>query len=198
MMLVIKEWMWEKPSKRERKDETFCCPYCNVVVRTTADTRIVDAELGAIRYHIFKCSQCSMPVTIGQDGKIIPPSLFLPFEDIKHLPERIEKMYVECRKSFSTECYYSVIMVARSLVMHIAVDKGAGTNLRFIEYVNYLESEGYTSRHNRPWVDKIRERGNHYIHEIDEATKEDAARIIVFISQLLKNVYELPQMAREV
>lgn len=198
MAIEIKEWRWEKPSKRERKEETFLCPYCNVNIRTNADTRIVDAELGAIKYHIFKCTQCCMPVTIGQDGKIIPPSLFLPFDNIKYLPEKIENMYAECRKSFSSDCYYSVIMVARSLIMHIAADKGAASNLRFIQYVNYLESEGYISRHNRTWVDKIRERGNHYIHEIDEATKAEAERTIVFISQLLKNVYELPQMAMEV
>lgn len=196
-MLAIKEWMWEKPSKRDRKEETFRCPYCSVIVRTNADTRIVDAELGAIKYHIFKCSQCCMPVTIGQDGNIIPSSLFLPFEDIKHLPDKIEKMYVECRKSFSTECYYSVIMVARSLMMHIAVDKGAASKLSFFEYVNYLESEGHISRSNRTWVDKIRKLGNHYIHEIDVATKVEAERSIIFISQLLKNVYELPQMAME-
>jgi hypothetical protein len=198
MMLAIKEWLWEKPSKRDRKEETFCCPYCNVTVRTTADTRIFDAELGAIQYHIFKCPQCCMPVTIGQDGSIIPPSMFLPFDDIQHLPENIEKMYIECRRSFSNECYYAVIMVARSLVMHIAVDKGAETNLRFVQYIDYLETEGFTSRHNRTWVDKIRERGNHYVHEIDEATKDEAALIIVFISHLLKNVYELPQLAMEV
>lgn len=196
-MLAIKEWLWEKPSKREKKEETFRCPYCNVVVRTLADTRIVDAELGAIKYHIFKCTQCCMPVTIGQDGQIIPPSLFLPFEDIKFLPGKIEKMYIECRKSFSNACYYSVIMVARSLLMHIAVDKDADENLGFIEYVDFLEAEGHISRSNRSWVDKIRERGDHYLHEIDEATKVEAERTIVFVSQLLKNVYELPQMAME-
>lgn len=196
-MLAIKEWLWEKPSKREKKDETFCCPYCNVNVRTFADTRIVDAELGAIKYHIFKCTQCCMPVTIGQDGQIIPPSLFLPFEDIKYLPEKIEKMYAECRKSFSNACYYSVIMVARSLLMRIAIDKGANENLGLVEYVNYLEAEGHTSPSNRTWVDRIREQGDRYVREIDEATKVEAERMIVFISQLLKNIYELPQMARE-
>jgi hypothetical protein len=155
-------------------------------------------ETGAIHYHIFKCPQCHMPVSKGLDGKIIPPSLFLPFDDIRHLPEKIEKMYGECRKSFSNECYYSVIMVARSLMMHIAVDKGANTNLKFIEYVAYLKTNGFISEHEKMWVDKIRELGNRYIHKTDEATKADAERTIVFISQMLKNIYELPQLAMEV
>jgi len=197
-MFEIKEWRWEKPTKRDKTEKAFTCPYCSVRVKVPAETRIFDAETGAIKFHIFKCSNCCMPVTIGQDGSIIPPSLFLPFENITHLPEKIEKMYDECRKSFSAECYYSVIMVARSLIMRIAVDKGALVKLTFEKYVIYLQDQGYISQNNLIWVDKIRRLGNHFIHEVDEATKADAERSIVFVSQLLKNIYELPGMAMEV
>jgi len=197
-MLEIKEWRWEKPKRQERRESTFQCPYCNTVICAFPDTRIIDVDLGAIKYHIYKCSRCCMPVTIGQDGSIIPPSLFLPFEDVKHLPENIDRMYAECRKTFSSECYCSAIMVARTLMMHVAVDKGAAQNLKFVEYIDYLEHEGFISSRNRTWVDRIRVIGNHYIHEVDEATKEKAEHSIVFVSQLLKNVYELPQRAMEV
>lgn len=195
-MIEIKEWTWEKVKPKERAEKTFCCPYCNVKVRATSDTRIFDADTGAIKYQIFKCPECYMPVTIGMDGEIIPPSQFLPFDDIQFLPTKIEKMYCECRKSFLNDCFYSVIMVARTMIMYIAADLGAETNLRFIEYIDYLEKEGYISRHNRTWVDKIRKLGNQYIHQLDEATKEEAELAIVFIMHLLINVYELPQMAK--
>jgi hypothetical protein len=138
-----------------------------------------------------------MPVSIDMSGKVIPPSQFLPFEDIKHLPELIEKMFNECRKSFSNKCYYSVIVVARSLLMHVAVDKGANTNLKFIQYVDYLQNEEYITSRDRIWIDSIRLVGNHFIHDIDEASKSDANKLIVFISQLLKNLYELPHMVQE-
>lgn len=195
-MLDIKEWKWEKVRPKDKTEYTLLCPYCNVKVRATSDTRIFDADTGAIKHHIFKCPECYMPITIGLDGKIIPPSQFLPFEDIQHLPVKIEKMYRECRKSFSSACYYSVIMVARTMIMHIAADLGATSNLRFVEYIDYLENEEYISRHNRTWVDKIRKLGNQYIHELDEATEDEAKLAIIFIKHLLINVYELPQMAQ--
>lgn len=193
-MLAIKEWKWQKVAKKDVTEKTLACPYCNVTVRTPSETRIFDAETGGIKYNIHKCPECFMPITIGIDGKVIPQSQFLPFDDIQYLPEKIEKMYCECRKSFANECYYSVIMVARTMIMHVSADLGAASNLKFIEYINYLESEGYISRHSRPWVDKIRRLGNQYIHELDEATEEEAKLAIIFIKHLLINVYELPNM----
>ena len=195
-MLEFKEWKWEKVKFKERIEHTLCCPYCNVKVRASSDTRIFDASTGSIKYHIFKCPECCMPITIGLDGKIIPPSQFLPFEDIPFTPAKIEKMYAECRKCYSNECFYAVIMVARTMIMHIAADFGAATNLKFIEYIDYLENEGYIAKHSRPWVDKIRKLGNQYIHELDEATKEEADLAITFIMYLLINVYKLPAMAK--
>lgn len=194
-MLEVKEWKWEKVKTKDRKEMTICCPYCNVTVRIYSDTRIFDADTGAIKYHIFKCPECYMPVTIGLDGEIIPPSRFLPFGGIQHLPAKIENMYNECRKCFANACFYSVIMLARTMIMHIAVDFGAPQNLNFVQYIDHLETEGYISRHNRTWVDKIRKMGNHYTHELDEATEDEANLAVVFIKQLLTNMYELPQMA---
>lgn len=193
--MIVKEWKWEKSTQKNKKEETLCCPYCGVKVRAASETRIFDVETGAIKYHIFKCPECFMPITIGLDGKTIPISQLLPFKDVSFLPPQIEKMYSECRKSFLNECYYSVIMVARTMIMHIAADKGAATNLKFIEYINYLETEGYIAKHNRTWVDKIRILGNQYIHELNDATKDEAELAINFIMYLLINVYELPEMA---
>lgn len=194
-MLDIREWKWEKVKAKDKTEKTFCCPYCNITVSVTSDTRIVDVDTGGIKYNIFKCLKCHMPVTIGIDGEIIPPSRFLPFEDIRYLPERIEKMYFECRKSFVHGCFYSVIMLARTMIMHIAANLGADSNLRFIEYIRYLTDKGHISQSNLTWVDIIRKLGNRYIHELDEATEEDASLVMVFISHLLKSIYELPEMA---
>lgn len=136
-----------------------------------------------------------MPVIIGLDGKIIPQSQLLPFGDVKFLPPSIEKLYNECRKCFLNECYHSVVMVSRSLLMHICVDKGDVPGRSFAEYINYLETNGYIGHQNKAWVDKIRTIGNKYVHEMDEATEEDAEKVITFIKQLLGNLYEMPQLA---
>lgn len=195
-MLEIKEWKWEKVKNKDKKELTLCCPYCNVRVRTTSDTRIFDVDTGAIKYDIYKCPECYMPITVGITGEIIPPSRFLPFDDVGHLPQKIEKMYNECRKSYANECYCSVVTVARTTLMYLAVDKGATVGLSFVQYIDHLEANGFISSHNRAWVDKIRNLGNHYVHRVDEATMEDAKLAMLFISRLLSSVYELPELAR--
>lgn len=194
-MIDIVEWVWEPVKKKDAISKTITCPYCGVRVRASSTTRIVDVSSGAIKYHIYKCPECFMPVIIGLDGKIIPQSQLLPFEDVRFLPPSIEKLYNECRKCYLNECYHSAIMVSRSLLMHIAVDKGDTEGKSFEAYINYFESNGYIGSQNRPWVDKIRKIGNKYTHHLDEATEEDAKKVIVFIKQLLGDLYEMPQLA---
>lgn len=195
-MLEIKEWNWVNLKKKDISTKTITCPYCNVRVQAESNTRIIDAETGAIKYHIHKCPECFMPVIIGLDGKIIPQSQILPFDDVRYLPASIEKLYIECRKCYLNECYHSVIMVARTLLMHVAVDKGDGTGKSFAQYIGYFETNGFIGSQNKEWVDKIRTIGNKYVHQLDEATAEDAQKVIMFIKQLLGNLYEMPQLAR--
>ena len=195
MAIDIKEWTWEAVKKKDAPSKTIACPYCNVTVKAMSNTRIVDVATGAIKYHIHKCPECFMPVIIGLDGKIIPQSQLLPFEDVHFLPESIEKLYNECRKCYLNECYHSVIMVSRSLLMHVAVDKGDVVGKSFSKYIDYLENNGFIGSQNKAWVDKIRLIGNKYVHELDEATEDDAKKVILFIKQLLGNLYEMPQLA---
>lgn len=196
-MIEIKEWTWEPIRKKDVLAKTITCPYCGVRVQASSNTRIVDTATGAIKYRIHKCPECFMPVIIGLDGTIIPQSQLLPYEDVRFLPANVEKLYNECRKCFLNECYHSVIMVSRTLLMHIAVDKGDVAGKSFLAYINYLEANGYIGSQNKAWVDKIREIANKYVHEMDMATKEDAHKVIVFIKQLLGNLYEMPHLAEE-
>lgn len=196
-MPTLQEWTWVKPKAKDRKPATFICPYCaGDVVVAASEAMIVDDITGMPKYHIYKCPRCHMPVTIAPDGSTIPPSLFLPFGEIGCLPSKIKQMYAECRESFANRGYYSVILVAHSLMVQIAIDKGADTN-KGNKYVDYLKKNGYIAEQEKVWVDKIRELGDHYINDTDEATKKDAERTIIFVSQILRNIYELPEMARE-
>lgn len=196
-MIDIKEWTWETIRKKEISAKTITCPYCGVRVRASSNTRIVDTATGVIKYQIHKCPECFMPVIIGLDGKIIPQSQLLPYEDVRFLPTNVEKLYNECRKCYLNECYHSVIMVSRTLLMYVAVDKGDVAGKSFLAYINYLESNGYIGSQNKAWVDKIREIANKYVHEMDMATKEDAHKVILFVKQLLGNLYEMPHLAEE-
>lgn len=194
-MLEIKEWSWELVKRKEAVSKTIVCPYCNVKVQVQAHTRIYDAQTGAIKYVIHKCPECFMPVIIGLNGEIIPKSQLLPFGDVRFLPGSIEKLYNECRICYHNECYHSVVMVSRSLLMHICVDKGDEPGRKFVEYIDYLETKGYIGSQNKAWVDKIRTIGNKYVHTMAEATQEDAEKVMIFIKQLLGNLYEMPQLA---
>lgn len=194
-MIDIKEWKWQPISKRDSFTKTITCPYCNVRVQAISNTRIVDVSSGAIKHTIHRCPECFMPVIIGLDGKIIPQSQWLPFEDVKFLPPSIEGLYNECRKCYQNDCYHSVVMVARSLLMHICVDKGDVPGKSFVDYINYLETNGFIGSQNRLWVDRIRTIGNKYVHEMDVATQDDAEKVIRFVKQLLGNLYEMPQLA---
>lgn len=195
ILIEIKEWDWQPVKKKDSIEKTVTCPYCNVRVRAISNTRIFDVATGAIKYHIHKCPECFMPIIIGLDGKIIPQSQFLPFDEVRYLPPTIERLYNECRKCHLNECYHSVIMVSRSLLMHIAVDKGDSAGKSFAAYIDYLEANGYIGVQNKAWVDKIRTIGNKYVHQLDEATEEDARKVILFLKQLLGNLYEMPQLA---
>lgn len=63
------------------------------------------------------------------------------------------------------------------------------------KHIDYLETNGYIGVQNKAWVDKIRTIGNKYVHQLDEATEEDARKVILFLKQLLGNLYEMPQLA---
>lgn len=195
-MLDIKEWDWINLKPKDKKAKTITCPYCNVRVQAESSTRIIDIETGVIKYHIHKCPECFMPVIIGLDGKIIPQSQVLPFGEVRFLPKNIDQLYIECRKCYLNECYHSVIMVSRTLLMHVAADKGDTAGKSFAQYITYLETNGFIGSQNKDWVDKIRTIGNKYVHELDPATAEDAEKVILFIKQLLGNLYEMPQLAK--
>ena len=50
--------------------------------------------------------------------------------------------------------------------MNIAVVQGAEEGLKFIEYVEYLASNGFIPPNGKGWVDHIRQKGNEATHEI--------------------------------
>lgn len=78
--------------------------------------------------------------------------------------------------------------------MHVAVDLGADENLRFIEYINFLNEHHYVSVKSNEWIDQIRKYGNEATHEIEVSSKQDAQLILKFCEMLLKMNYEYPSI----
>jgi Domain of unknown function (DUF4145) len=121
----------------------------------------------------------------------------VPFGDaVDHLPSDVGALYKEGRRCLADGNYSAGVMVGRKLLMHVAVERGAGKGLRFIEYVDYLANEGVVTPDMKDWVDEIRELGNDANHEIILMPQEEAEALMTFVSMLLKVVYEFPERGR--
>ena len=174
---------------------SYKCSYCGTFVTSAEGLPLVDENYVAQKHFskpsggVYICPNCSYPTYIYQDEQV-PLSRF--GESIEYLPEKVEKIYEEARDSFSVGAYTAVMLLCRKLLMHVAVDLGADENKKFIDYVNYFETEGYISKNAKPWVDKIRKLGNEANHEILIGNREDAKKIIEFSAMLLKTNYEYP------
>ncbi len=86
--------------------------------------------------------------------------------------------------------YSLVVLGGRKLLMHIAVSLGAEENLKFVEYVKYLEKQHYTPPKSKTWVKEIRDMGNESNHELILGTEEAATKIIKFLDLLMTFNYE--------
>lgn len=170
----------------------FHCGHCG---RHTSSERglimysTTNTEKQIENYGVYICSYCNLPTFLIEEGQI--PGLRYG-EDVKNLPEMLNKVYTEARDSFSARSYTGVVLLCRKLLMHIAVELSAESNKRFIEYVNYLEEENYITARSRVWVDSIRIQGNSSTHEIEIATKEEAEKMIKFSEMILKTNFEYP------
>ena len=64
-------------------------------------------------------------------------------------------------------------------------------NLKFIEYVNYLDEENYIPKNSKKWVDIIRSKGNETTHEIKISDEKEAKQLIKFIEIIITLIYEI-------
>lgn len=146
--------------------------------------------------YIYKCPQCSNPIIYNSNSKETFPGAMYGRE-VKGLPENIQTLYDECRTNYSNKCYTSSQMIARTLLMHIAVEQGAKEGETFAKYIDYLENNGFIPPNGKKWVDFIRKSGNVANHQIVIKEKEETEKVITFLSSLLLFIYELPNEMSE-
>ncbi len=160
---------------------TLTCGHCGraaagAVVAYFADRRAV------------VCMECTA-ITAFLGSKQFPSLSYGPA--VKGLPSDVSQAYDEARACMMAQAFTAVEMVCRKILMHVAVDKNAPTNKSFKEYVDYLEAQDYLTKHMKPWVDEIRNRGNEAIHDLPAVSKDRAASTLEFTAQLLRNTYEM-------
>lgn len=180
----------------EIMEATYTCGYCGSKI--TSDEGMYLGELN--RYNesknvlpqgVFICTNCKMPSFIYGDIQV--PGINFG-NSVSNIPDIVNSVYEEARKSFSVGAYTGVILLCRKLLMHVSVDLGANENKRFIEYVDYLKENHYVPKNSEGWIDAIRQFGNKSTHDIVINTKEDAEKMIKFSEMLLKMNYEYPAL----
>lgn len=115
-----------------------------------------------------------------------PPGL--PFDSVRNLPEDIQKVYSECKPAFGSGCYTAAVILARTLLNHVAVDKGAEENKSFQFYVNYLV-DNYMPKNAKGWVDTIRAFANASTHHLEILEQQDAEQAIKFVMYLRTRMF---------
>ena len=172
---------------------SYSCGFCGDKVSSDKGYKIGAQSDGSGKQigGIYICPNCQGPTFFAPDKKQYPgPTIG---NSVKFIPDNLQSLYEEARNCFKCLCYTSSVLICRKMLMNIAVEKGAKTNLKFIEYVEYLSSEGYLPPDGKTWVDHIRKKGNEATHEIKVMEEQDAKDLIIFLEMLLKFVYEFPR-----
>ena len=115
-------------------------------------------------------------------------------DSIKGLPESVDTAYEEVRTCIGAGAYTAGEHMCRKILMNVAVDKGAKTNLNFAQCLSHLENAGYITPPMKPWVDKIRQNGNEAAHEIAAVQQERAEGTLTFTTQMLRIIYEMEHL----
>lgn len=192
------ECYWTHPSNYDPRTQTYSCPYCNQTVAGTIHDLIkFDGYCPGLGikpenvYGVVECPACHRP-SIYEYGEQTTAPFSKALRPVNNLPEKIDAVYQEVRAGIGAKCYTSAVILSRTALMYIAVEKGAPDNLNFQKYVDFMVSEGYIPPNAKGWVDKIRQMGNRAVHDLEIWEKEDAELIGRFLMYLLIFIYELP------
>ncbi|MCL6426390.1 DUF4145 domain-containing protein [Bacillus subtilis] len=179
--------LWENCSVLE--GYSYMCGYCD---KEVAPNRGYYCKEEFYReYVIGICPNCNFPTFLAHSGEEqVPPPR--KGKSIDHLPEEIDKIYTEIRECYSQNAYTASVLLARKILMNVAVHLGAQEDKNFYYYVGYLDTEGYIPKNSKGWVDIIRKKGNEATHELPDITKKDAEDVLAFTEMLLRILYEFP------
>jgi hypothetical protein len=138
---------------------------------------------------ILICPHCEKP-TYFEGDKQMPGVAF--GDEVKDVPESVVAAYREARNCMTVSAHTASALMSRKLLMNIAADHGAREGLRFVEYIDYLDQNGFIPPNGKAWVDHIKDKGNEATHKIPSISKTDAEDLIIFVSTLLRFIYEFP------
>ena len=173
----------EKYRKHERIEQLkYDCGHCGT---TVMGWMVATAEPVCDRRWLL-CPECGRGSV--QNGNVMLPSR-PSFPAIDGLSGGIRTLHDEARASFDARAYTGCEMLCRKILMAAAVDKGAGKNEKFVQYVDYLSSEGYITPPLKEMATIIRGIGNRATHEIDAPDLGRSRHTLVFTRRILDSMY---------
>lgn len=183
------QFTWKSYSEGEAATQGYLCPHCGL--NAAGKKRVVIDNNNGTGYFILKCPSCEKPaIFCRMDGKTFPFAKAL--RTVKHITENIAAVYNEIDTAIGAGCYTAAVILARTAIMHIAVEQGAEENKSFQFYVNYLVEKGFVPPNANAWIDAIRKMANESVHHLEIWHKQDAEKIGTFLMYLLVFIYELP------
>lgn len=163
----------------------YRCGYCDAEVGADRGYYLDGYPLASIRI----CPLCNRPTFFEGEGQ--NPGVAFG-RAVPRLPPDVDSLYKEARVCSAAGAHTSAVLAARKVLMHIAVAQGAKPGLSFVEYVEFLASQGFVPPHGRGWVDHIRKKSNEANHEIVVMGRTESEELLTFLEMLLKFIYEFP------
>ena len=177
-------------------NNSYTCGYCGNKVAPHQGYWASHSANAHDKVSIYICPNCTQP-TYFDHTKKQTPSIRIG-NDVQGITDNgVAALYNQARDCTSLGAYTASSLLCRKILMNLAVQHGAEEGKSFIEYLEYLDSKGYVPPNGKPWVDRIRTKGNEAKHEIRLIEENEASQILKFTEMLLKFAYEFPSMLTE-
>lgn len=109
----------------------YVCGYCGLSVASTLGYIGKQGVDGVALIRI--CPHCNGPTAFAHEWQRFPD--VPPGKPVSGLPDSVATLYSEAREAAGVGAYTAAVLVCRTLIMHIAVDKGADEGLQFAPYI---------------------------------------------------------------
>src|SRR6266699_3400765 len=167
----------------------FHCAYCDADTGSKQGWVNVPSGGSTIIAQILVCQNCNQPTYFEGSGQVPASGLG---KSVEHVPEPVDSLYREARRCTTVGAYTGAALLCRTLLMYVAVQKGAGPGRDFPDYMNYLASKAYIPHDSKKWVERLIKMGGEAAHAVTPKGEQQAEDILTFAEMLLKNVYEMP------
>jgi hypothetical protein len=173
--------------------ESYRCAYCGTAVSGAVVARFQQSALFDIKW--LQCPHCANGSVLDSESRLHPSPRFGP--SVVGLPKDVSVVYDEARDSMAVNAFTGTELICRKILMHVAVEKGAGPGESFAKYVTHLEDQGYVTPPMKGWVDQIRKIGNAAAHELTPPDRRRAESTMMFTAELLRLVYEMEALTKK-